>query len=174
MEDSIIVNKGSIQRGFARSTFFRPYVTEEIRYSGGLIDEIGIPEKDVSGYRTEENYRFLEDDGVVYLEAELDEGDVVIGKVSPPKFLSEAREISIQTKKESSSAVKQEERGTIDAVFVTQDKEGIIETKEHLKSSNIAYVDHGQLFVKEIESTKFGIIGFNFFDNLNTSSKLNL
>src|SRR3989344_696800 len=52
-------------------------------------------------------------------------------------------------------------------------EEGIIETKEHLKSSNIAYVDHGQLFVKEIESTKFGIIGFNFFDNLPSEEDYN-
>src|SRR3989344_4738850 len=41
MEDAIVVNKGSVQRGFARSTFFRPYITEEMRYSGGLVDEIG-------------------------------------------------------------------------------------------------------------------------------------
>src|SRR3989344_9118299 len=47
MEDSIVINKGSIQRGFARSTFYRPYVTEEMRYSGGLVDEIAIPDKDV-------------------------------------------------------------------------------------------------------------------------------
>ena len=45
MEDAIVVNKGSIQRGFARSTFFRPYIAEEMRYSGGLVDEIGIPDK---------------------------------------------------------------------------------------------------------------------------------
>ena len=72
----------------------------------------------------EDSYRFLEDDGVVYPEAELVEGEVVIGKTSPPKFLSEARDISIQTKKENSSAMKQGESGTVDAVFITQDKEG--------------------------------------------------
>jgi DNA-directed RNA polymerase beta subunit len=38
--------------------------------------------------------------------------------------LSEAREISIHTKKENSTAIGQEEFGTVDAVFVTQDKEG--------------------------------------------------
>ena len=38
--------------------------------------------------------------------------------------MSEAREISIQTKKEASSAIKQEETGIVDAVFITQDKEG--------------------------------------------------
>jgi DNA-directed RNA polymerase subunit B len=124
MEDATVLNGGSVDRGFGRSSRFRPYVSVELNYAGGLRDEIGIPDKDVSGYRLEESYRFLEDDGIVFPEAEMTEGEVVIGKVSPPKFLSEAREISIQTKKENSSAIKQEETGIVDGVFVTQDQEG--------------------------------------------------
>ena len=124
VEDATVLNGGSIDRGFGRSSRFRPYTSVELNYAGSLQDEIMVPDKDVSGYRTEESYRFLEDDGVVYPEADLKEGEVVIGKVSPPKFLSEAREISIQTKKENSSAIKQEEKGTVDAVFITLDKEG--------------------------------------------------
>ena len=124
MEDAIVLNQASVDRGFGRSTYFRPYDSVELNYAGGLRDEICIPEKDVSGYRTEESYRYLEDDGIVYPEADMNEGEVVIGKTSPPKFLSEAREISIQTKKENSSAVRQEEKGTIDGVFITQDGEG--------------------------------------------------
>src|SRR3989339_463783 len=53
MEDAIIMNKSSVQRGLARSTFFTPYVAEELRYSGGLVDEIGIPDKEVKGYKSE-------------------------------------------------------------------------------------------------------------------------
>jgi DNA-directed RNA polymerase beta subunit len=44
--------------------------------------------------------------------------------MSPPKFLSEAREISIKSKKESSVTMRQEEKGTVDAVFITEDSEG--------------------------------------------------
>jgi len=124
MEDALVINKGSIERGMGRSTYFRPYTSVELNYAGGLSDEICIPTKDVSGYKTEESYRFLEDDGVVFPEAELDAGEVVIGKVSPPKFLSEAREISIRTKKENSSVIRQEEKGIIDAAFITLDEEG--------------------------------------------------
>jgi DNA-directed RNA polymerase subunit B len=124
MEDALILNKGSVDRGLARSTFYRPYTSIELNYAGGLKDEIVVPEKDVSGYRTEESYRFLEDDGIVYPEAKLISGDVVIGKTSPPKFLSEVKEISIKAQKESSSVIRQEEQGTIDAVFVTEDGQG--------------------------------------------------
>jgi DNA-directed RNA polymerase subunit B len=124
VEDAIVLNRASVDRGMGRSTYFRPYSTTELQYAGGLSDEIIIPDKDVSSYRTEEVYKFLEDDGVAYPEADLSSGDVVIGKVTPPKFLSEAKDLSIQAKKEASSSVRQGERGTVDATFVTVDSEG--------------------------------------------------
>jgi DNA-directed RNA polymerase subunit B len=131
MEDALVFNKGSLDRGVGRSFYFRPYSAVEMNYAGGLKDEIAIPEKDASGYKTEESYKFLEDDGIVYPEANVGEGEVLIGKMSPPKFLSEAREISVRTKKESSITMRQEETGTVDAVFVTSDSEGnkIIQVK---------------------------------------------
>jgi len=124
MEDALILNKASVQRGFGRSTYFRPYTSTELNYAGGLRDEIVVPEKGTSGYRTEESYRFLENDGIVYPEAKLNAGEVVIGKTSPPKFLSESREISVKARKESSSVIRQEEKAVIDSVFVTQNREG--------------------------------------------------
>ena len=65
MQDSIVLNQGSIQRSLARSTYFRPYSAEELRYSGGLVDEIGIPNKEVKAYRTEHDYRLFEEDGII-------------------------------------------------------------------------------------------------------------
>src|SRR3990167_1358297 len=82
MQDAIVMNKGSVQRGLARSTYFRPYDAEELRYSGGLTDEIHIPDKEVKGYRAEKDYKYLEKDGVVYNGAELREDDVIIGRTS--------------------------------------------------------------------------------------------
>jgi DNA-directed RNA polymerase subunit B len=124
MEDALVFNRGSLDRGVGRSFYFRPYSAIEMNYAGGLRDEIAIPEKDTSGYKTETSYRFLEGDGIIYPEAEVSEGEVLIGKMSPPKFLSEAREISVRTKKESSVTMKQEEKGIIEAVFVTEDDDG--------------------------------------------------
>jgi len=124
LEDALVFNKGSIDRGIGRSFYFRPYSAVEMNYAGGLKDEIAIPEKDTSGYKTEASYRFLEKDGIIYPEANVNEGEVLIGKTSPPKFLSEAREISVRTKKESSVTLRQEEKGIVDAVFVTEDQEG--------------------------------------------------
>ncbi|MBW6442569.1 DNA-directed RNA polymerase subunit B'' [Patescibacteria group bacterium] len=124
MEDALVLNKGSVERGLGRSFYFRPYSVVEMNYAGSLKDEIAIPEKDASGYKTEESYRFLESDGIVDPEVEVNEGEVLIGKMSPPKFLSEAREISIRTKKESSISMKQEEKGTVESVLITEDQDG--------------------------------------------------
>jgi DNA-directed RNA polymerase subunit B len=124
MEDALVFNKGSLDRGVGRSFYFRPYSAIEMNYAGGLKDEIIIPEKDATGYKMETSYRFLEDDGVIYPEAEVNEGEVLIGKMSPPKFLSEAREISVKTKKESSVTMRQEEKGIVESVFITEDFEG--------------------------------------------------
>ena len=124
VEDAIVLNKASVDRGMGRSTYFRPYKATELQYTGGLKDEIIIPDKDVAGYRTEASYKFLEDDGIAYPEAAVHSGEVVIGKTTPPKFLSEAKDISIQSKKEASTVIRQEEKGIVDAVFITADGDG--------------------------------------------------
>ncbi|KYK26155.1 DNA-directed RNA polymerase subunit B' [Euryarchaeota archaeon SM23-78] len=126
MEDAIVINKGSIDRGFGRSTYYRPVITEELRYSGGLTDEISIPDKDVKGYRTEHDYRFLEEDGIIYSEGVVEEGDVIIGKTSPPRFLSSLEEYNLATtsRRESSSALKHGEKGIVDFVMLTESEEG--------------------------------------------------
>ena len=124
MEDALVLNKGSLDRGVGRSFYFRPYSAIEMNYAGALKDEITVPDKDVSGYRMESLYELLDEDGVIYPEAKVSEGEVLIGKTSPPKFLSEAREISVRTKKESSVTLRQEEEGIVESVFVTVDSEG--------------------------------------------------
>ena len=126
MEDALVINQGSVDRGLARSSFFNPVSSEELSYSGGLKDEISIPDKDVRGYKSEEAYRLLEEDGVVYPEAEVEEDDVVIGKVSPPRFLSTMDEYSLtnNVQRESSKSLGHGKNGRIDHVSVTESDEG--------------------------------------------------
>ncbi len=126
MQDAIIFNKGSVDRGLARSTYYRPYIVEELRYSGGLVDEICVPSKDVSGYKSEKDYRHLEDDGIVYPGAFVKEEEIIIGKTSPPRFLGELEDFSIaaNVRRESSSAVKHREGGIVDMVIITENEEG--------------------------------------------------
>ncbi|MFC1800476.1 DNA-directed RNA polymerase subunit B [Nanoarchaeota archaeon] len=126
MEDAIVINKGSIDRGLGRSTYYRPAIAEELRYAGGLIDEIGVPDKDVKGYKSENDYRHLEKDGIIAVESRVGEGDVVIGKTSPPRFLSSLDEYNLAaaTRRESSVSMKHGEKGVIDFVLLTENEEG--------------------------------------------------
>lgn len=126
MEDAIILNQGSVDRGLARSHYYRPVITEELRYSGGLLDDIGVPSKDVKGYRSEKDYRFLESDGIIYPESKVGENDVVIGKSSPPRFLNAMDEynLSANSRRESSMAMGHGQTGIVDGVYLTENAEG--------------------------------------------------
>ena len=126
MEDAIVINKGSIERGLGRSSYFRPAVAEELRYSGGLVDEICIPDKDVKGYKSEKDYRMLEEDGIIFPEAKVKQDDVLIGKTSPPRFLSSLEEYNLTSniRRESSVNMKHGEEGIVDFIVLTENEEG--------------------------------------------------
>jgi len=126
MEDAIVINKSSLERGLYRSTFFRPYKSEELKYAGGVRDMIKIPDKDIKGYRTEDRYAKLQDDGVIYPEAEIKGGDILIGKVSPPRFLAGLEEFrgNIEASRETSTAVKPDDNGIVDSIMISESIEG--------------------------------------------------
>ena len=152
MQDALVFNKGSIDLGLARSTYYRPYKAEELRYSGGLIDEICIPDKEVKGYRSEEDYKLLEDDGIIFPESIVKEDDVIIGKTSPPRFVGELDEFSIAANKrrESSVTMRHGEPGKVDFVMVTENEEGMRLVKTRLRHQRIPEIGdkfasrHGQ------------------------------
>lgn len=152
MDDALVINRASIDRGLARSTYFRPAVSEELRYSGGLTDEISIPDKETKGYRSERDYRYLEEDGIIGPESNVKEGDVIIGKTSPPRFLSGLDEYNLAnaTRRESSSALKHGEKGVVDFVLVTESENGNRTIQVRLREQRIPEVGdkftsrHGQ------------------------------
>jgi DNA-directed RNA polymerase subunit B len=127
IEDSLIMNKASIERGMARSTFYRTYEGEERKYPGGQLDKFEIPEKEVRGYRAAEDYRHLAQDGLIEPETECEGGDVLIGRTSPPRFTSpydEFDDMTQPTRRETSVSMRHSEEGIVDTIIVSETLDG--------------------------------------------------
>ncbi|MCW4017677.1 MAG: DNA-directed RNA polymerase subunit B [Candidatus Bathyarchaeota archaeon] len=126
MEDAIIFNKASINRGLFRSTFYRIYEAECRQYLGGLKDKFTVPEPGTRGYRGEQYYRLLEPDGIISLESAVVGGDVLIGRISPPRFLEEYKEFEVKgpSMRDTSIDMRPSETGIVDGIFVTESGEG--------------------------------------------------
>ena len=171
MEDAMVINKGALERGLARSSFFRAYDTSEKRYAGGQVDRFEVPDKNIKGYRSEDAYRNLDDDGVVNPESEVKSGDVLIGKTSPPRFLEEDFGSVADRRRETSVTVRHGEKGIVDAVLLSETVEGSRLAKIRVRDTRQPEFGdkfasrHGQkgvvgliLSPEDIPFTEFGVV----------------
>jgi DNA-directed RNA polymerase subunit B len=139
MEDALVFNKASIERGLGRSTFFRIYEAECRQYLGGLKDKFTLPEAGTRGYRGEQYYRLLEPDGIIGLESAVAGGDVLIGRISPPRFLEEYKEFEVKgpSMRDTSVDMRPSETGVVDAIFITASGEGSKLVKVRVRDQRI-------------------------------------
>lgn len=126
IEDALVINKASIERGIARSSFFRCYDAEERKYPGGQEDKFEIPSREVRGYRASEAYRLLSEDGVIEPEFQVGGDEILIGRTSPPRFLEEYTELEVPgpKRRETSVSLRHGEEGTIDKVLISETIDG--------------------------------------------------
>ncbi len=152
MEDGLILNASSVDRGMQRSIYYKLHNTSETKYPGGLQDRVEIPNKDVKGYRLEEDYRYLEDDGVVYLGQRVEQGDVIVGKISPPRFIEEIEGFGqmINLNIDSSLSLKEDEKGVVSSIYMVENQSGEKEINVLLRDQRLPVVGdkfasrHGQ------------------------------
>jgi len=97
IEDAIVINKASIERGLARSHFFRTYDAEERKYPGGEVDKFEIPERGVRGFKS-----------------------------SPPRFIKSYEEFELMqpNRRETSKNMRHNEQGIVDTVIISETVDG--------------------------------------------------
>ena len=128
IEDAVVVNRASVDRGFGRSFFYRLYQNTETWYPGGMKDNFEKPTQDevMRGYRGAEQYKHLEEDGIAAVGSEMLGDDVIIGKTSPPRFMSDYSYYGRgdTRKRDNSTQIRSSETGTVDKVMMTTNAEG--------------------------------------------------
>lgn len=152
MEDAIVINASSIQRGLFWSIMMRSYEAVQKRYMGGQEDIIGIPEPGVRGYAGEDVYKYLPEDGIINPETIVDSDAVLVGKVSPLRFLGTMDQFitGIENIRETSVKLRHGDKGIIDRVFLTETTQGTKLIKVVIRDTKIPEIGdkfasrHGQ------------------------------
>ncbi len=124
--DAVVLNKGAVERGLARSSYYRSYESLENRYPGGQADKFEIPSEETIGFLGEEAYKQLGEDGLVEVESFVSDKSLIIGKTSPPRFLEEISDFGIvkEKRRESSVGVRKGKPGFVDKVLLTEAEGG--------------------------------------------------
>ena len=81
IEDALVLNKGSVDRGFGRCQVFRKYVTNLKSYPNGMKDQLSAPEySDGVAIR---KHALLDYDGLASVGEQVSAGEVYINKATP-------------------------------------------------------------------------------------------
>jgi DNA-directed RNA polymerase II subunit RPB2 len=119
-EDSVLLNKSSVDRGLFRTLYYTIYKDEEHRnVASGKEEKFTRPRREnTRGYKTS-SYHAVGDNGVPVLHTEIGENDVVIGKVTSIKSDPNGYQY-----RDSSTTHKNSEKCRIDGVWQDKNSDG--------------------------------------------------
>jgi len=123
IQDALILNKASLERGALRLVWYKIYEDSERVYPGGQSSKITKPSPDI--VRDESLYEKLEEDGLPIPGEELKPGEAIIGKIAPPRFMEEYT-IPGEKYEDSSVFVRHDtfDPAYVDKVLITNDEGG--------------------------------------------------
>ena len=114
-EDSLIMNQSALDRGLFRSYVYKKYI-DEIKKNPSTSQDDRFTKPDptkVSGIK-KANYDKLNTQGFIPVEGKVENGDVIIGKISP---IDPGSENQSQVYKDNSQVYKSNVSGYIDKVY---------------------------------------------------------
>ena len=146
-EDSVLINRGSIERGLFNSTFYRTYKDDEKKIqSSGREEKFIRPDPAITKGIKPGNYDKINLNGFIDVNTPVDSNDIIIGKVLPIKDKHKTKYLY----KDSSTFLRSNESGHIDKVYMNRNGEGHKFCKIRVRSLRIPSVGdkfssrHGQ------------------------------
>jgi DNA-directed RNA polymerase II subunit RPB2 len=125
-EDSIMINKGSLDRGLFQSVFFRTYKDEEKKnQSSGEEERFGRPDPEMTRQLRNGNYGKLGEDGFIPENTFVNSDDILVGKVVPLRVPT-GMVLPAGAKKfrDVSRTPRNNESGFVDKIFKNRNGEG--------------------------------------------------
>jgi DNA-directed RNA polymerase II subunit RPB2 len=151
-EDSIMINRGSLERGLFRSVFYRTYKDEERKnQSSGEEERFDKPDPQTTKQMKNANYSKLGADGFVPENVYVGNEDILIGKVVPLRVAT-GMVMPTGTKKyrDVSRTMRNNEVGYVDRIFRNRNGEGYSLAKVRVRQDRIPEIGdkfssrHGQ------------------------------
>ena len=132
-EDSVILNKSSIDRGLFGSTFYRTYKDDEKKIqSSGQEERFMKPDRVLTKGMKPGVYDKLMENGFVPKDTYVDSNDIIIGKVMPIKNKNKNDKFVY---KDISTFLRSNESGHIDEIYTNRNGEGHKFCKVRVRSS---------------------------------------
>jgi DNA-directed RNA polymerase II subunit RPB2 len=125
-EDSIMINKGALDRGLFQSIFFRTYKDEEKKnQSSGEEERFGRPDPEMTKQLRNGNYGKLDADGFIPENTFVNSDDILVGKMVPLKVPT-GMVLPAGAKKfrDVSRTPRNNESGFVDRIFKNRNGEG--------------------------------------------------
>jgi len=151
-EDSIMINRGFLQRGGFRSIFYRTYKDEEKKnQSSGEEERFYKPDPVYTRQMKNANYEKLAADGFVPENQYVDNDDILIGKLVPLRIPT-GTVMPAGTKKyrDVSRTMRNNEIGWVDRIFRNRNGEGYSFAKVRVRQDRVPEIGdkfssrHGQ------------------------------
>jgi DNA-directed RNA polymerase II subunit RPB2 len=151
-EDSIMINRGSLDRGLFRSIFYRTYKDEERKnQSSGEEERFVRPDPSMTKQMKNANYDKLDETGFVPENTYVDTDDILIGKYVPLRVPT-GMVIPAGAKRfrDVSRTMRNNETGWVDRIFKDRNGEGYSFAKVRVRQDRIPEIGdkfssrHGQ------------------------------
>jgi DNA-directed RNA polymerase beta subunit len=151
-EDSIMINRGSLDRGLFRSIFYRTYKDEEKKnQSSGEEERFCRPDPSSTKQMRHNNYEKLGADGFIPENAYVNSDDILIGKVVPLRVpTGTVLPTGAKHTRDVSRTMRNNETGWVDKIFKNRNGEGYSFVKIRMRQDRIPEIGdkfssrHGQ------------------------------